>query len=377
MRLEKRLTEWVAAGLISREQAEGIRDHERQKDRPWLLYAIAGLGGLAVAVGLVSVVAANWDLISGRVKIATDLLVLAFVGGIFARKQEAWPVWAKDAALLVLYGMTMASIALVGQVYQLGGTARIAMATWSLITFPLMCLGKTPLLAVVWSIGLQTTAGTWLTWLSEPPPRQEGLALALAGLLPWPWLLLGHSTWLHRLRPSFTSVFAAIGWAEVLIAGSIGTSAFYADHGDEPWNALWAALGVGLVLAVGLSRKISQLPAGRWATGLLVLAVVLAFLPARVGAGSWDVLAALCFIALWLVVAFTAHKVGLLGVLNLATAVVGVRIVIVYFEVFGSLLDTGLGLISGGGLTLGLVWLWWRKKRDFSRSLAVAPKETP
>ena len=65
----------------------------------------------------------------------------------------------------------------------------------------------------------------------------------------------------------------------------------------------------------------------------------------------------------------TAHQAGLINTLNFATAVIGIRILIVYFEVFGSLLGTGVGLVTGGVLTLGLVWLWVRKRRAFAREL--------
>ena len=49
---------------------------------------------------------------------------------------------------------------------------------------------------------------------------------------------------------------------------------------------------------------------------------------------------------------------------------IGLRILAIYFEVFGTLLDTGLGLVSGGALTLALVWLWTRKRKQFARELA-------
>jgi len=61
-----------------------------------------------------------------------------------------------------------------------------------------------------------------------------------------------------------------------------------------------------------------------------------------------------------------AHETEDARLLNLATAVIGVRILIVYFEVFGSLLGTGIGLVIGGVLTLTLVWLWIRLRQRFA-----------
>jgi hypothetical protein len=41
-------------------------------------------------------------------------------------------------------------------------------------------------------------------------------------------------------------------------------------------------------------------------------------------------------------------------------AAVAVRLFIVYFELFGSLATTGLGLIVAGALLIGLTLLWRR-----------------
>ena len=97
--------------------------------------------------------------------------------------------------------------------------------------------------------------------------------------------------------------------------------------------------------------------------------LLLTYVPVVVSPGDLDLVAALAFIGLWVLVAYTAHQAGLLTLLNLATAVIGIRILIVYFEVFGSLLGTGVGLVTGGMLTLGMVWLWVRKRREFAREL--------
>jgi uncharacterized membrane protein len=100
-----------------------------------------------------------------------------------------------------------------------------------------------------------------------------------------------------------------------------------------------------------------------------VTCLLLAYVPLVISPGDMDLVAALTFIGLWVLVAYTAHQAGLLNLLNFATAVIGIRILIVYFEVFGSLLGTGVGLVTGGMLTLGMVWLWVRKRREFAREL--------
>ncbi len=59
MKLDKKLEAWKQAGLIDADAAEGIRTFEAGSNRPILLWAMGGVGALAIALGFVSIVAAN------------------------------------------------------------------------------------------------------------------------------------------------------------------------------------------------------------------------------------------------------------------------------------------------------------------------------
>lgn len=72
MKLEKKLEEWQQAGFIDAATAERILTHERGVARPVVLYAIGGLGAVTIGIGVISVVAANWDGIGYRTKLAVD-----------------------------------------------------------------------------------------------------------------------------------------------------------------------------------------------------------------------------------------------------------------------------------------------------------------
>ena len=124
------------------------------------------------------------------------------------------------------------------------------------------------------------------------------------------------------------------------------------------------AVSIALTLAIALGI-LAELPERL----LLVTCTALAHVPLFVSPGDLELAAAASFVGLWLLVAWTAHHARDPRMLNVATAMIGLRIVAIYFEVFGTLLDTGLGLVSGGLLTLGLVWLWTRKRRQFEREL--------
>jgi uncharacterized membrane protein len=363
--LDERLQRWVGAGLVTAEQAARIRAFETTEKRPTLLYAIAGLGGLAIAVGLVSIVAANWGDIPGGVKIAIDLVLVAGLGGLVWRLEDRGPAWACETAIVVLQGLVLASIALVGQVYQLGGRAHEAMATWTVLTAVLMTRARSGFAAVMWILGIQATWIVWAVWIADEVQAPE-LALASIYVPPLACLGLGRLPALRRVRPALAGALESIGWSEIVLCGTFGGFVFYADMSRESFDRAIPMMAVSAVITIALAATVVTTLQQRL---LLLACLVLAHVPFLVSPGDLDLVAAASFIGLWLLVAWAAYDTREARLVSLATAFAGLRIVAIYFEVFGTLLDTGLALVTGGALTLGLVWLWARKRKQFEQEL--------
>ncbi len=365
MSLEPRLQRWVSAGLISAEQAERIQAFEHTEPRPTLLYAVAGLAGLAIALGLLSIVAANWDEIPGRVKIGLDLVLVAALGAGVWHWERRGPAWARETSIVVLYGLVIASIALLGQVYQLGGKAHEALLAWSVLTALLMTRARSGFAATIWILGLQTTWAAWSVWAAEAFSAE--LALATIYWSPLLCIALGRWSVIRRVRPALAAALGSIGWSELVLCAMLGTLAFYSNTAIEAWIEAYPGALLSLVLTLAIAfAMLSSLPERL----LMVTCLVLSHVPLFTSTGDLELAAAASFVVLWLMVAWAAHHARDTRLLNLATAMIGLRIVTIYFEVFGTLLDTGLGLVSGGLLTLALVWLWTRKRKQFERELA-------
>jgi uncharacterized membrane protein len=47
------------------------------------------------------------------------------------------------------------------------------------------------------------------------------------------------------------------------------------------------------------------------------------------------------------------------------------RVLVIYFEVFGSMLSTGLGLVTGGLLTLLVAWLWHKQRSRLAGKMSA------
>ncbi len=61
----RKIEAWHEAGVIDAATRDRLIAHEAAHARPIALWAVFGIGALAVALGLVSVVAANWEAIPG------------------------------------------------------------------------------------------------------------------------------------------------------------------------------------------------------------------------------------------------------------------------------------------------------------------------
>jgi uncharacterized membrane protein len=370
MALDQQLQRWKDAQLISVDQAQQILEFEKRRQRPALLYAVAGLAGFAVAIGLVSIVAANWALIPGRMKLALDALVLIVAGQAVVHFRTRPPGWLGDAASVVFYGLVLASIALVGQVYQLGGNVPQALMLWSALTFAVMAQGSSSRLAVLWVAGLHVTYFVCLSDFADGGEQRTELTLAAVYWAPLATLLAGRSRWLQRVRPAYAEIFRALGWSELILVSCLASFAFY-DSMARGERIPWLIVGVSLLATLGLCLGSEQTLAGRAQRLLLAVTFAASHLPIFMAHGKWPLGAAASFIGVFAVVAWAAHRRGRHRLLHLATAMIAMRLLVVYFEVFSSLLDTGMGLVLGGLLTLLLTWLWARKRRDFDRELSA------
>ena len=61
--LQGKLADWRREGIIDAAQADRITAFEAARGRPRLVVALAVLGAFTIGVGIIAIVAANWDAI--------------------------------------------------------------------------------------------------------------------------------------------------------------------------------------------------------------------------------------------------------------------------------------------------------------------------
>ena len=365
MRLAKKLREWRDEGIIDASTAERIAEFEATRKRPLLLQALAGLGATTVGIGLVSVVASNWAGIDYPWKLGGALAIGLALAVATARSARAGRSLATDALALVYYVFTLACLALLGQIYQTGTPAWQALTVWTAATAPLMLLTRSVFSGVSWFVGSSITATlATIAFVETLDSSDVQTNAAVVLLFVWPLLTmaLSRGSWMRRERPGLATALSGCSWAAILATGAFLPFVFYGSIGSG--DTLGWSVPVVALLAAGMMALLprwyaSLPPTARYglssAVGIGVLVLITGTTFAR---GDAEALGAIVQVLYLAVLTWTGLRMGWTTAFNFLTAVIALRILVIYLEVFGSMLSTGLGMITGGLLTLAMAWAW-------------------
>ncbi|MFM5886320.1 MAG: DUF2157 domain-containing protein [Novosphingobium sp.] len=364
---ERKLSAWVEAGVIDPAAAARIRAFEGQHSRPLALWAVIGIGALAIVLGLISVVAANWDAIPAMLRLGVHLALLA--GAAIAmwhlRGRNAW---GEEALLFVFGALGLTFMGHIGQAYQTTSPLWQPLAIWLVLFAPLFLLRGQSWLAAL-GLGGVLIVAVWSFAADHDARDGSFLVFALPTALPLVMAPLGAVLRVRSDRFAFWRRLEELGFGYALGGASLiailcGTDNL-ARGGDAdkvlPTFLLWAAAGFAAAWMVWSARKDRS---GQAAAGMLAAASVVA-LTGYPLSGS-QVVGALLFMALWATVAACALRGGWRGVFQLAVAVLALRLIVLSFELEDDLLSSGAGLIVSGVLILGIAWVAVRVARKYA-----------
>jgi uncharacterized membrane protein len=373
---EHYLRRWQRAGLIDDDTVGRIGAWEGSHRRPIWLWALSGMGALAIGLGVVAVVGANWEDIPAEAKLAADLLLTvllaAFVFVAWQRERE----WPREIGALLLFALVLSGIALVGQVYQLQSEPWQGLVLWLALSTPFLALVTfTRLVGVLWF------AAVVVTWFAAYEPI-EWLIVALATgpgvellhlLVYLPACLLivvavvrrrwmpaeGQGELMEKL--ALAGLVAAVSTTMIVINSRIAGSPPPAEIWLGTVATLPAAAALWFGSGVERRREAIALLAVSFAAWVAALALAQPWSLEHAGRTAlFEAVFGLLFIVYWAAIGWLAARAGQRVLFGLAFAVIGLRLLVLYFEAIGGLTATGLGLIGGGVLCLVLTWLGWR-----------------
>lgn len=149
----------LKANVITEETAQKIKDHysknvDESQNKLFMIFGI--LGAILSGLGIILILAHNWDDLSTTIKSIISFLPLLigqlFCGYTILKKSEN-TVWSESSSVFLFFGIG-ASISLIAQVYNISGDLNSFLLTWMLLSLPLVYLLRTSIVSLLYIIGI-------------------------------------------------------------------------------------------------------------------------------------------------------------------------------------------------------------------------------
>ena len=159
MSLQKQLQELIEADIISEEIADKILAYYKHKDdktsnRIFVVFGV--LGALLIGLGLILIIAHNWDNLSRTAKTLlafVPLLIGQILAGYTLLKKTNSPTWRESTSTFLFFAIG-ATIALISQIYHLSGSLSTFLLTWLLLALPLVYLMRSSMTSLLYIAGI-------------------------------------------------------------------------------------------------------------------------------------------------------------------------------------------------------------------------------
>ncbi|HMJ68785.1 MAG TPA: DUF2157 domain-containing protein [Cyclobacteriaceae bacterium] len=181
----RELEELHANGVITPEVAEKIRTYY---DRPSpesnrMVIAFGIIGALLVGMGVVLIIAHNWDNLSTAMKLfvgfAPMLVAQAIAGWLIYKKSDS-SAWREAVAVVLIFAVAT-SIAVVSQVYNIHGSLERFLLAWTALSLPIIYVLRSWMASLLFWVGITwyaTEAGFGFFRANHPPVYYWPLAIA-------------------------------------------------------------------------------------------------------------------------------------------------------------------------------------------------------
>ena len=149
MKINKKLGKWQQKGLITSYQSEQILEFEQKNNKKNIFYSLIMLSFFCMGLGIISLVAANWAFIEPNAKLGGALALLLVCALVTFEAYRRQNDVLFDIFLIFFELLLMASIGLIGQIFQLSLDSLSAMFLWSILSLPLWFFAKGRILPLV------------------------------------------------------------------------------------------------------------------------------------------------------------------------------------------------------------------------------------
>jgi uncharacterized membrane protein len=257
MSIQSDLSELVEANIISSETATRIEGFYASKSTSGsrLMSVFAILGALLIGLGIILILAHNWDDLSRSTKTIFAFLHLLIGQALMAfalfRKNDS-TAWREGSGVFLFLAIG-SSMSLVSQIYNIPGNLSSLLITWGILAIPIIYLLRSSVTSLLYIIAISVYANELAYW-AWPHGKPYMYLVMMALLLPFYGRL-----WMQAPKGNFTVFhhwFVAIS-----LAVSFGTMTSGSGNGELMMVAymslfgLFLALGHDSILKLGSTFK--------------------------------------------------------------------------------------------------------------------------
>lgn len=360
MFLKSKLEKWVKNKLITKKQSDQIVAFEDSVSSNFALYTFIVIGVLAISIGVISLVASNWHDIPNLVKLMGDFSILFGISFYLLKMDRENHPYIFDAVLFGFMLMCLASIGLVGQIFNLKSNLVNAFLFWSVITFPPALLSKEKIIPFVWTGVFSLTFGIkFIEIIDDFYYDVERLIPALMMITPVIVFLMGH--YLFKKLPYFEKAFKTVA----VFSGFIFMIIFEGIRYDGGLTILdfspvfmsfsyMILIFAGLFLLYNKDLKKQSI----YATYGALILYLISYIP--------FIETELVFFDIFIIIPFFLCLAVFFALENypkefkFATFMIAVRVFVIYMKAFGGLALTGVFLIITGTVFLLISYFWYK-----------------
>lgn len=224
--MQKDIEELLQQGVIDEKTAEKIYTYYRNKNKNFdnPLFIVFGiLGAILVGLGLILIIAHNWDHLSRYVKtiiVFIPLFISQVICAYTLLKKTESITWRESSSVLLIFSVG-ASISLISQIYHIQGDIGLFLLTWILLVLPLVYIMNSGIASLLLITGI-TAYGAYTGYDST----EYGIiyyVLLMVAVLPF---------YFHKISTAKTSLFTFLHHWFIPLSVIINLGAL-ADRNEE------------------------------------------------------------------------------------------------------------------------------------------------
>lgn len=348
--VSQKINDWVENNLITQEQGETIRTFEKSRKSVLTpLTILVFLGVLLIAAGIAAIVSSNWMTIPDNIKLGSMFILLVVVAFVTDWAHNKRPV-IYEASILLNMLLFFAAIGLVGQVFHIKSDTYKAFLFWSALSFPLLFLTQKVFFGLLWM-------PIFVCSFSFSPLGEEvfkairncfpsAIAFSFACFMVY---VLTHTTKRAKVFTEPLKIFSSFGVLIPLLFTKWYVRELYA-------YAPFAFYFIGAIFVYILWYHLPLKKEEKKAALYTVLAYgIFLLLPMQEKFITFCAELIVLFTILFFVYQIRAERMA-----KAVTLFMALRIIAAFFDLFGTLLYTGLGFLSVGAVVLGVSFGWYK-----------------